>query len=99
MTTIDLFQRAHTTREGRNIALILTGLLTKAATLTLRLIYNRYRQRRDRTAFMTLLGKEEWVYRDLGVSRGDVEWAARLPKNVNAARELEKIRAASRHGW
>ena len=59
----------------------------------------RHRQQRiDRDAFLALLGKEGWVYRDMGVSRADVEWAARLPLHVNAGRELEKLRARSGMG-
>ncbi|WP_424993169.1 hypothetical protein [Oceaniradius stylonematis] len=56
------------------------------------------RQRLDRQAYCALLGKEDWVYRDMGVNRADVEWAARLPLHVNAARELERLRARSRMG-
>ncbi|MEO1700565.1 MAG: hypothetical protein AAFR71_00815 [Pseudomonadota bacterium] len=47
----------------------------------------------DRQAFNSLLGKEEWVLNDIGVHRGDVEYLARQPLHVNAAKELEKIRA------
>ena len=61
--------------------------------------YLRRRQQRiDRDAFLSLLGKEGWVYRDMGVSRANVEWAARLPLHVNAGRELEKLRARSQMG-
>lgn len=53
-------------------------------------------QWRNRQAFKALLGKEEWVYRDMGISKADVEWAAQLPLHINAAQELEKARQASR---
>lgn len=56
------------------------------------------RQRLDRQAYRALLGKEDWVYRDMGVSRADVEWAAGLPLHVNAARELERVRARTSMG-
>lgn len=52
----------------------------------------RRQQKIDRKAFMNLVGKEDWIYDDMGVHRGDVEWAATLPLNINAAKELEKIR-------
>lgn len=57
-----------------------------------------HKRRRDRAAFMQLLGKEEWVYRDMGITRADAEWAAGLPKQVNAAKELERLRAFSMMG-
>ena len=55
----------------------------------------RRRRRLDRQAFLVLLGKEDWVYRDMGISRADVEWAARLPPHINAARELDRLRDRS----
>ncbi len=57
-----------------------------------------HRRRRDRAAFMQLLGKEDWVYRDMGITRADAEWAAGLPKQVNAAKELERLRARGMMG-
>ena len=56
------------------------------------------RRRLDRQAFLTLLGKEDWLYRDVGVSRADIEWAARLPLHMNAARELDRLRDRVRMG-
>jgi len=56
------------------------------------------RQRLDRQAYRALLGKEDWVYKDMGVSRADVEWAARLPLHMNAARELERLSSRNRMG-
>lgn len=55
-------------------------------------------QKLDRRAFLALRGKEDWVYRDMGFHRGDVEHLARQPLHINAARELEKIRAQYRMG-
>ncbi|MEO0543245.1 MAG: hypothetical protein AAFY99_05440 [Pseudomonadota bacterium] len=52
----------------------------------------------DRQAFNTLLGKEDWVLDDMGVHRGDVEYLANQPLHINAAIELEKIRAHSMQG-
>jgi len=56
------------------------------------------RRRRDRAAFMQLLGKDDWVYRDMGITRADAEWAAGLPKQINAAKELESLRARNMLG-
>ena len=52
----------------------------------------------NRQAFKALLGKEDWVYQDMGVSKADVEWAAKLPPHINAARELDRIRDRTRMG-
>lgn len=56
----------------------------------------RTKQKRDRAAFMSLIGKESWIYSDLGIHEGDVLWASKLPIDVNAAKELEKIRLQNR---
>lgn len=98
MTSIDLFHRAHWSGGGRNAATAAGRLLGSAATGIVAAIRRRYARRRDRAAFMALLGKEDWVYGDLGISRADVEWAARLPLHVNATRELERLRAFSMQG-
>ncbi|GAB4362985.1 MAG: hypothetical protein Kow0026_27200 [Oricola sp.] len=57
-----------------------------------------HKRRRDRAAFLQLLDKPDWVYKDMGIHRGDVAWAARLPLHVNAALELEKLRASNMMG-
>ncbi|MEM1376972.1 MAG: hypothetical protein AAGG69_06250 [Pseudomonadota bacterium] len=49
----------------------------------------------DRQAFNALLGKEDWILEDMGVHRGDIVYLSRKPLHVNAARELQKIRARS----
>ena len=58
----------------------------------------RRRRRVNRERLRELCGNEDWLYRDLGISRADVEWAARLPLNVDAGRELERIRDRSLMG-
>lgn len=95
MTTVDLFNRAHATDTTRNAGRMILRLATSGATAVLRAAVRWHRQRQDRAAFNTLLGAEDWVYEDLGVHRGDVVWASRLPLHVNAARELEKVREES----
>lgn len=67
--------------------------IVRAATHTVQTIATWNKRRRDRAAFLQLLDKQDWVYEDMGIHRGDVEWAARLPMHINAARELEKLRA------
>ncbi|MEO1744956.1 MAG: hypothetical protein AAFR13_00325 [Pseudomonadota bacterium] len=52
----------------------------------------------QRDAFNALLGKEDWVLDDMGISRADVEYLSRLPMHMNAAAELEKVRARSMMG-
>lgn len=61
-------------------------------------LHERRQQKLDRDAFRTLVGREDWVYRDMGVHRGDVEHLAGAPLHVNAARELERLRAHARAG-
>ncbi len=57
----------------------------------------RRRQARiDRDAFRTMLGLEEHMLRDIGVTRGDVVWASRLPLSVNAAEELRRLSLSHR---
>lgn len=59
----------------------------------------RRQEREHRAALKALLGKEDWVYRDIGITKADVEWASRLPRHVSAARELERVRDRVRMGW
>lgn len=63
--------------------------------LVLRLIAaigQRRRDRERRDAFKTLLRLDERTLKDIGLARGDVVWASRLPLHANAAAELQKIR-------
>jgi len=98
MTSLE-FERAHQPRNDGSLIVSLAGLAASAARGSVSALGRWHKQRRDRAAFMNLLGKEEWVYRDLGIHRGDVEWASRLPMNVNAALELEKMRDRSLRNW
>lgn len=55
----------------------------------LRLVWDRareYRERRD--AFRALARLDDRMLDDIGMSRGDLDWASRLPLQINAAREL-----------
>jgi len=75
-----------------------TRAVVRAVTQTARAFADWRKRRRDRAAFLQLLGKEDWVYEDLGISRADAEWAAGLPMQINAARELENLRARGMMG-
>ena len=98
MTALE-FEKAHQPRKDGSLAVALAKLAVSAAGRTISALGRWHKQRRDRAAFMALLGKEDWVYRDLGIHRGDVEWASRLPMHVNAALELEKMRNRSLRNW
>jgi len=98
MTSLE-FEQAHQPRNDGSLIVSLARLLASAARVTISAIGRWHKQRRDRAAFQTLLGKDEWVYRDLGIHRGDVQWASRLPMNVNAALELEKLRDRNLRNW
>jgi uncharacterized protein YjiS (DUF1127 family) len=51
-----------------------------------------------RKAVRKLLNMDDFMLRDTGTSRGDVEWAAGLPLTVNAALALEeRSRKNGRH--
>lgn len=98
MTSLE-FEQAHQPRNDGSLIVSLAGLAITAAKASVSALGRWHKQRRDRAAFRALLGKEDWVYRDLGVHRGDVEWASRLPMHVNAALELDKKRNRSVRNW
>ncbi len=94
MTSIDSDRNVIEFRSSGVIGIAfdqLLGLVSKAIDA-----HRLHRQQKlDRKAFMNLVGKEDWVYRDMGIHSGDVEWASRLPLHINAAKELERIRKAN----
>ena len=57
----------------------------------LRWVARRHRQRIEREAFRRVLALDEHMLKDIGVTRGDVIWAANLPIERSAARELQRI--------
>jgi uncharacterized protein YjiS (DUF1127 family) len=75
-----------------------TRAIVRAVVRTAQSLATWHKRRRDRAAFIQLLGKEDWVYEDMGISRADAEWAAHLPMQINAARELERLRARGMMG-
>ena len=83
----------------------LGALVTAVARLTadwVRARARRYRKATElherRDAFKSLLAKEDWVLNDMCVQRSDVEYLSRQPLHVNAAEELERLRARSMSG-
>lgn len=52
---------------------------------------------RARRAVARLDTFDDYMLRDIGVSRGDVQWAAGLPLTVNAALALEERSHQRRH--
>lgn len=60
--------------------------------------FQQYRSNRiDRLAFQSLVKLDDRVLNDIGVTRGDVIWANKLPLAMNAAQELNKISKTRRH--
>jgi uncharacterized protein YjiS (DUF1127 family) len=53
---------------------------------------------RARRAVSRLETFDDYMLRDIGVSRGDVRWAAGLPLTVNAALALEERSQLRRNG-
>jgi uncharacterized protein YjiS (DUF1127 family) len=50
-----------------------------------------------RRRIVNLSNYDDYMLRDIGVSRGDIEWAAGLPLTVNAALALEERAFKRRH--
>lgn len=50
----------------------------------------RRQQKIDRDAFMTMLSLDDGLLNDIGVTRGDVMWAANLPLSTDAATALRE---------
>ena len=79
-------------------ALRITGILSQAV-IEIKAWWKTWRQRReDRRAFEHLLGLDDIMLKDIGVTRADVIWANRLPLSQNAAAELETISRQNRKG-
>ncbi len=57
---------------------------------------NRLRNRRRRKQFNTLLGLDDHMLDDIGVTRAEVEAASSLPLSVNAAIELRRLSLSRR---
>ncbi len=70
----------------------LTGIWNRLVQVSKR----RKIQRLNRSAYLTLLYTDDRLLKDIGIDRADVEWAAKLPLDRNAALEIEKIRKRRR---
>ncbi len=54
-------------------------------------LIDRIRQNRRRRGFKRLLDLDDHMLKDIGVTRGEVDIAVRLPKSVDAATELRRM--------
>jgi len=51
----------------------------------------RRERRLDREALKSLLTMDDKTLKDIGINRGDVQWASKLPLSTSATTELEII--------
>lgn len=68
------------------------------ATGSLSLLWTLLRNWRARRAVARLEAFDDFLLRDIGVTRADIRWAAGLPLSVNAALELEERATRRRRG-
>jgi uncharacterized protein YjiS (DUF1127 family) len=68
------------------------------ATGSLALLWTVIRNWRARRAVSRLDALDDYLLRDIGVTRSDVRWASGLPLSVNAALELEERATRRRRG-
>ncbi|MEE9333427.1 MAG: DUF1127 domain-containing protein [Granulosicoccaceae bacterium] len=54
-------------------------------------LVKRRNRRLDRSAMKDLLSMDDNTLNDIGISRGDVQWASNLPLSVSATTELDFI--------
>lgn len=89
-------------RPSSRTGLVLQGFVTSLGTAVSSIVnaIRASRQRRlDRAAVQYMLGLEDYMLRDIGLTRADVEWANQLPLSVNAATELEVKAMINRKQW
>jgi len=70
------------------------GVLVRAASVIRRMratLAKRRARRLDRKALRSLLTMDDKMLKDIGVSRGDVQWASQLPLSASATAELEIV--------
>ncbi len=53
----------------------------------------RIEHRTNRAAFQHVLGLDDDMLKDIGVTRDDVNWANKLPIEQNASLELQRVAA------
>ena len=54
-------------------------------------LFSRLRQKRRRRGIRRLLDLDDNILKDIGVTRGEIEFATELPLSVDAATELRRI--------
>ncbi len=90
MVSTSEVQAPHATKNSSEFSVIIQPVLSGIAALA-DYVATRSRQKTDRQAFDTMLTLEEYILKDIGVTRGDVVWASKLPLSRNAALELDII--------
>ena len=67
------------------------SLATNLLTRTWAYLAERRSRRADRLAMRELLSMDDATLKDIGISRGDVQWASNLPLSASATTELEIV--------
>ena len=89
-------------RPSSRAGLVLQGFAASLSTPVSSIvdaIRTRRQRKLDRAAVQHMLGLEDYMLRDIGLTRADIEWANRLPLSVNAATELEMKAMINRKQW
>jgi len=53
---------------------------------------------RARRSLKELMSAEDWLLKDIGLTRSEIAWAMHLPLTVDPAEELNRVAKRS-HGW
>lgn len=88
--------QAQVPQNSESIFSILADSTRKISKLVKRQYVLHQKNRTNRRAFQQMLQLEGHILSDIGVTHGDVLWASKLPLEVNAAHELEKIRTLAK---
>ncbi len=78
-------------KQSHNVAtLVITALLKPLKRIAAYLAMHRSR-RLDRLALRELSTMDDKTLKDIGISRGDIQWASNLPLSTSATTELEIV--------
>lgn len=66
-----------------------TSITQKLLKRVLHWFIERRYQRKDRLALTELSALDDGILKDIGLSRGDIQWAGNLPLSAHATTELE----------